>query len=63
MRGSGHTRSQAPWGSFHLAAVMFQRVAQLRGGARPRVDSAGHNIPRVAFLEVMAGAIPWVRGD
>jgi DNA-directed RNA polymerase subunit K/omega len=50
---------QGPHGSLYLATVMFLRVAQLRAGARPRVDSAGHKLLRVALLEVTTGAIPW----
>ena len=44
---------------FHLAAVTFARVAQLRSGARPRVDAAGHKPTRVALLELMADTISW----
>jgi hypothetical protein len=49
---------QAPWGSFHLATVMFRWVGQLRAGARPRVEVRDHKLLRVALLEVMAGTIP-----
>jgi len=50
---------QKPWGSFHLATVMFRRALQLRSGARPRVATSGHKFVQVAFLEVTAGEIPW----
>jgi len=44
---------------FHLATVIFRRTGQLRGGAAPRVDSTGHKLARVAFLEVTAGVVAW----
>jgi DNA-directed RNA polymerase subunit K/omega len=44
---------------FHLATVIFRRTAQLRVGARPRVDAEGHKLAHVAFLEVTAGMIGW----
>jgi len=50
---------QQPWGSFHLATVMFRRALQLRSGARPRVETNGHKVCHIAFLEVTAGTIPW----
>jgi len=53
---------QMPWGSLHLATVMFRRALQLRNGARPRVDAHGHKVLRIAFLEVTTGAIPWEVG-
>jgi hypothetical protein len=53
---------QKPWGSFHLATVVFRRALQLRSGARPRVDARGHKTSYVAFLEVTAGTIPWEIG-
>jgi DNA-directed RNA polymerase subunit K/omega len=54
-------QGQAPWGNLHLATVMFRRVAQLRAGARSRIDRVDHKDLRVAFLEVMAGAVPaWI---
>jgi DNA-directed RNA polymerase subunit K/omega len=49
----------AHWTKFHLATVIFRRAAQLRQGARPRVDARGHNVVRVAGLEVLAGVIAW----
>ena len=50
---------QRPWGSFHLATVMFRRAVQLRGGAKPRVEVNGHKFLQLARLEVTAGTIPW----
>jgi hypothetical protein len=50
---------QVLWGNFHLATVVFRRALQLRAGARPRVDPAGHKLGHVAFLEVTAGTVPW----
>ena len=50
---------QTPWGSFHLATVMFQRARQLRAGSRPRVEPEGHKPLRIALLEITSGAIPW----
>lgn len=42
---------------FYLATLMFHRARQLKSGARPRVDSSGHALVRVAVLEVMAGLV------
>ncbi|HEU0090640.1 MAG TPA: hypothetical protein VFS78_00905 [Vicinamibacteria bacterium] len=53
------SEGQRPWGNFHLATIVFRRALQLRSGARPRIDPAGHKLGHVAFLEVTAGAIPW----
>lgn len=50
---------QQPWGSFHLATVMFRRAVQLRNGARPRVETDGHKFVQIAFMEVTTGVIPW----
>jgi DNA-directed RNA polymerase subunit K/omega len=44
---------------FHVSVLAFQRARQLMQGHRPRVDAPGHTIPRVALLEVMAGAVSW----
>ncbi len=44
---------------FHLVAVVFQRVKQLRSGARPRVDAGDHKATRVALLEVLADTVSW----
>lgn len=46
-------------GRFHLTTLTFHRARQLQGGARPRVPAAGHKLPRVALLEVIAGAVSW----
>ena len=56
------SESQRRWGNFHLTTLVFRRALQLRAGARPRVDPAGHKLGHVAFLEVTAGAIPWEIG-
>ena len=48
-----------PLSRFHIAALAFQRARQLQNGARPRVEAAGHKVPRVAVLEVMADTISW----
>lgn len=44
---------------FHVAALVFQRVRQLKNGARPRVDPAGHKPLHLALLEVLANTVPW----
>jgi DNA-directed RNA polymerase subunit K/omega len=56
------TNNQTPWGSFHLATIMFRRVLQLKAGARPRVEAANHKQGHVALLEVRAGTITWELG-
>jgi DNA-directed RNA polymerase subunit K/omega len=38
---------------------MFQRARQLRNGSRPRINADGHKEPRIAFLEITSGAVPW----
>ena len=48
-----------PSNRFHIAAVAFQRERQLRNGARPRVDPAGHKTCCVAVLEVLADQVSW----
>jgi RNA polymerase Rpb6 len=53
---------QRPWGSFHLATVMFRRAVQLRNGARPRVHADGRKFLQIAFIEVTTGVIPWEIG-
>lgn len=50
---------QYPWGNFHLATIMFLRALQLKGGARPRVETHGHKLVHIAFLEVTAGTVAW----
>lgn len=56
------SQHEMPWGSFHLATIMFRRVLQLKAGARPRVNAANHKQGHVALLEVKAGTIPWELG-
>jgi DNA-directed RNA polymerase subunit K/omega len=56
------SNNQTPWGSFHLATIMFRRVLQLKAGARPRVEAANHKQGHVALLEVRAGTIAWELG-
>jgi len=46
-------------GKFFLVVLAFQRSRQLQGGARPRVDSAGHKFPWVALREAMTGLVSW----
>jgi len=46
-------------GNFMLATLTTQRMKQLKGGARPRVDVGVHKNPRVALLEVAAGFVSW----
>jgi hypothetical protein len=53
------TREGHLWGNFHLATVMFLRAVQLKQGARPRVETGGHKLVQIAFLEVTAGAVTW----
>ena len=47
---------------FHVAALVFQRVRQLKNGALPRVDPAGHKPLHLALLEVLANTVPWTIG-
>jgi DNA-directed RNA polymerase subunit K/omega len=44
---------------FHVAALVFQRVRQLKNGARPRVDPGGHKSLHLALLEVLANTVSW----
>ena len=44
---------------FHVAALAFQRARQLKNGARPRVDPAGHKSLQLALLEVLANTVSW----
>jgi DNA-directed RNA polymerase subunit K/omega len=44
---------------FHVVAVACQRVIQIRGGARPRLDPQGHKPCFQAVAEVVAGAVPY----
>ncbi len=48
---------------FVYVAVSVQRARQLRNGARPRVEPAGHKLLKVAMLEVSAGAVSWEIGQ
>lgn len=57
--GPGTKDGPPALGNFHLASVMFLRAIQLKQGARPRVETNGHKIVHVAYLEVTAGAIAW----
>jgi DNA-directed RNA polymerase subunit K/omega len=52
-------RKELSLSPFHIAAMAFQRVKQLKNGARPRVDSADHRPTRIALLEVLADTISW----
>jgi DNA-directed RNA polymerase subunit K/omega len=42
-----------------VAVLVFQRAAQLRKGARPRVDTDSRKSNRLALLEVMSGMVAW----
>jgi DNA-directed RNA polymerase subunit K/omega len=44
---------------FHVVSVACQRVMQIRGGSRLRLDPQGHKPCVVAVAEVMAGAVPY----
>jgi DNA-directed RNA polymerase subunit K/omega len=44
---------------FHVVAVACQRVIQIRGGSRLRLDPEGHKPCVVAVAEVRAGAVPY----
>jgi DNA-directed RNA polymerase subunit K/omega len=44
---------------FHVVAVACQRVIQIRGGARPRLDPQGHKACVLAVAEVLAGTVPY----
>jgi DNA-directed RNA polymerase subunit K/omega len=44
---------------FHVVAVACQRVVQIRGGSRLRLDPGGHKPCVVAVAEVRAGAVPY----
>lgn len=46
-------------GRFHMATLVFQRARQLKSGARPRVEAAGHPLARLAELEVSANTVSW----
>ena len=44
---------------FHVVALVFQRVRQLKNGAPPRVDPGGHKPLQLALLEVLANTVRW----
>jgi DNA-directed RNA polymerase subunit K/omega len=44
---------------FHVVSVACQRVIQIRGGARPRLDPQGHKACVLAVAEVLAGTVPY----
>lgn len=44
---------------FHVVSVACQRVMQIRGGSRLRLDPGGHKPCVVAVAEVLAGAVPY----
>jgi DNA-directed RNA polymerase subunit K/omega len=44
---------------FHVVSVACQRVMQIRGGSRLRLDPEGHKPCVVAVAEVRAGVIPY----
>ena len=44
---------------FHVVSVACQRVVQIRGGSRLRLDPGGHKPCVVAVAEVLAGAVPY----
>lgn len=53
--------SAAGWlgNRFHVVVVACLRVIQIRNGARPRLDPAGHKPCVVAVAEVVAGTVPY----
>jgi DNA-directed RNA polymerase subunit K/omega len=53
----GGSENEAFESPFYRATLIFQRARQLQSGARPRVDSRGHSLTRVALLEVLAGLV------
>ena len=44
---------------FHVVSVACQRVMQIRGGSRLRLDPGRHKPCAVAVAEVLAGAVPY----
>ena len=44
---------------FHVVSVACQRVVQIRGGSRLRLDPGRHKPCVVAVAEVMAGTVPY----
>jgi DNA-directed RNA polymerase subunit K/omega len=53
------TADRLPLSRFLIVALTFQRVRQLKAGARPRVEAPGRTPARLAFLEVTADTISW----
>ncbi len=45
---------------FLVVTLACRRVMQIRDGARPHLDPAGHKPCVVAVAEVMAGTIPYI---
>ncbi len=58
--GSGEAADGPFLNRFLLVAVASQRVLQIIGGSRPRVDAGSHKAPVVAVAEVVAGCVPYV---
>jgi len=50
-------------GVFQLVRLAALRAKQLQAGARPRVETMGHTVLRVALLEVEAGMVSWNVAD
>ena len=44
---------------FHVVSVACQRVMQIRGGSRPRLEPGGHKPCVQAVAEVRAGVVPF----
>lgn len=44
---------------FHVVTLACLRLAQIRNGARLRLDPGGHKPCVVAVAEVLAGAVPY----
>jgi DNA-directed RNA polymerase subunit K/omega len=45
---------------FLLVSVAVQRVLQIRGGSRPRVDHTSRKATTLAVAEVVAGSVPYI---
>ena len=58
-RSSEPARSPHTESRFHLVVLAFQRLTQLKAGARPRVPAEGHKLTHLAMLEVMADTVSW----
>lgn len=59
MVGDGRSAVGSLDNRFHVVAVACQRVLQIRGGSRPRLDPQGHKPCVLAVAEVVAGAVPY----